>query len=59
MSGETILADIANQVRIANASQLLGTPLVTPLDVFDIYRDQSERVSVRAVGFPTEDFVAR
>ena len=59
VSGETILADIASQVRIANASQLLGTPLVTPLDVFDIYRDQSERVSVRAVGFPTEDFVSR
>src|SRR5258708_2411898 len=40
ISGETILADIANQVRIANTSQLLGPPLVTPLDVFDVYRDQ-------------------
>ncbi len=59
VSGETILADIASQIRIANAGQLLGTPLVTPLDVFDVYRDQTERVSVRAVAFPVEDYVTK
>ncbi|MEJ7637673.1 MAG: hypothetical protein WKF75_06700 [Singulisphaera sp.] len=49
VTGEQILSDIANQVRLANARQLLGEPIVTPLDVFQSYRDQNERVSVRAV----------
>ena len=29
--------------------QLLGSPVVTPLDVFQAYRDQNERVAVKAV----------
>ncbi len=59
VTGEQILTDIANQVRLANARQLLGDPIVTPLDVFQSYRDQNERVSVRAVPFRVEDYVAR
>src|SRR5215208_326846 len=42
VSGEQILSDIANQVRISNVRQLLGSPVVTPLDVFQAYRDQNE-----------------
>ena len=59
VSGEQILGDIANQVRLAKVQQLLGSPVVTPLDVFQTYRDQNERVSARAAGFPVEDFVAK
>ncbi len=57
VTGEQILSDIANQVRLANARQLLGDPIVTPLDVFQSYRDQNERVSVRAVPFPVENYL--
>ena len=44
VSGETILADIASQVRISNASQLLGTPLDTRRSTFSVplSHDQSE-----------------
>jgi len=59
VSGEQILSDIANQVRIANVRQLLGSPVVTPLDVFQAYRDQNERVSARMVAFPVESFLAK
>jgi hypothetical protein len=59
VSGEQILTDIANQVRINKTRGLLGRPVVTPLDVFQEYRDQNERVSVRAVGFPVTDCVGK
>lgn len=59
VSGEQILSDIANQVRIANVRNLLGAPVVTPLDVFEAYRDQNERISAKAVAFPVESFLAK
>ena len=59
VSGEQVLSDIANQVRLLKVRQLLGGPMVTPLDVFQAYRDQNERVSVRAASFPVEDFLAK
>ncbi|MCA1684698.1 MAG: SurA N-terminal domain-containing protein [Planctomycetia bacterium] len=59
VSGEQILTQIGNQIRISNVRLLLGTPVVTPLDVFENYRDQNERVSARAVGFPVEDFLGK
>lgn len=53
-----LLEDLANQVRIAQVvAQLPGLPVVTPLDVFDAYRDQNERVSALAVAFPVEEYV--
>lgn len=57
ISGDQLLAEIANQIRLANVRLLLGSPVVTPLDVFGVYRDQNERVSARAVGFRVEDFL--
>jgi peptidyl-prolyl cis-trans isomerase D len=59
VSGEQILADIANQIRIIKTRSLLGRAIVTPLDVFKEYRAQNERVSVRALAFPVEDFVSK
>jgi peptidyl-prolyl cis-trans isomerase D len=59
VSGEQILVDIANQLRINKTRGLFGRALVTPLDVFQEYRAQNERVSVRALGFPVEDYVGK
>lgn len=57
VSGEQILSDIANQVRIAKVRQLLASPVVTPLDVYQTYRDQNERISARVVAFPVDSFL--
>ncbi len=57
VSGEQLLNDIANQVRIAKVRQLLASPVVTPLDVYQTYRDQNERVSARVVPFPVNSFL--
>ena len=59
VSGEQVLSDIGNQVRIANARRLMGEPVVTPLDVFQIYRDQNERVAARAVAFRVDDYIRK
>jgi peptidyl-prolyl cis-trans isomerase D len=59
LSGEQILADIANQVRLANVRGLLGAPMVTPYDVFRAYRDQNERVSAKLVEIPVEKFLGQ
>jgi peptidyl-prolyl cis-trans isomerase D len=57
VSGDQILSDLANQIRITRVRSILGSPLVTPLDVYNTYRAQNERVSARVVGFPVADFV--
>jgi peptidyl-prolyl cis-trans isomerase D len=58
VTGQQILLDIANQIRLATARQLLGSPVVTPLDIFEAYRDQTEKVSARLASFPVEKYVA-
>ena len=55
VSGEQLLTDIANQVRLPKVRQLLGSPVVTPLDVFRTYRDQNERVAAKVVAVPGRD----
>ncbi len=59
VSGEQLLADIANQVRLANVRRLLSAPLVTPYDVFRTYRDQNERVAAKLVEVPVDKFLAK
>jgi len=59
VSGEQLLADVANQVRLAHVRQLLGAPLVTPYDIFRNYREQNERVSAKVVEIPVERFLAK
>jgi peptidyl-prolyl cis-trans isomerase D len=59
ITGEQILTDIANQARILNVRRLLTGTVVTPLDVYQTYRDQNERISAKAVAFPAEAFVAK
>lgn len=54
---EQLLADLANQVRLAKVRMLPGEPLVTPYDAFRAYRGQNERVAAKLVGFPVADFL--
>ena len=66
VSGDQILAAIANQFRlnyvrgIANSqNRLIGSPMVTPYDIFRAYRDQNERVSARLVEVPVSKFLGQ
>ena len=54
-----LLAEIANQIRIMNVRNLPTTAEATPLDVFDAYRDQNEKVSAFAVPVRVEEFVSK
>lgn len=59
VSPEQLLADIANQVRIQKTRALLGAPMVTPFDVFQSYKSQTERVAGKAVEIPVDGFLAK
>ncbi|MBX6312402.1 MAG: hypothetical protein IRY99_05705, partial [Isosphaeraceae bacterium] len=59
ITGEQLLEDIANQLRILQVRNLAGPPTITPLDVFEAYRDQYERVEAQAVAFDVAGFVAK
>ena len=59
ISEEQLLTDIANQVRLANVRRLLGSPIVTPYDVFRSYRDQNERIGAKLVEVPVDKFLSK
>lgn len=59
MSGREVLEAIAGQVRLLEVRRLPGPPIVTPLDVYQTYKNQHERVSAVAVPFPVADFLAQ
>jgi peptidyl-prolyl cis-trans isomerase D len=59
ISQEQLLADLANQVRIRKVRELLGFPMVTPYDVYEAYRDQTERVADKLVEIPIENFLTK
>jgi peptidyl-prolyl cis-trans isomerase D len=59
ITGEQVLAAISNQLRLARVQNLPGVPQITPLDVYQAYRDQYEKVSAFAVPFYAEDYVAK
>jgi hypothetical protein len=56
VTGEQMLSALASQIRLRNVRYLPGQPEVTPLDVYQAYRDRNERVSVNAVRIPVADF---
>ena len=58
VSGEELLITLANQIRILMARQEVATTVVTPLDVYQNYRDQTERASFKAVPFQVDSFLA-
>ncbi|QDV37299.1 hypothetical protein [Tautonia plasticadhaerens] len=51
------LADVAGQVRILQALELLSQPTVTPLDTFQIYSDRQVEVEGRYVAFPVSNYL--
>ncbi len=57
IGGEQLLIDVAAQARIALAREVIAMPVVTPLDVFRNYRDQTERCSFKVVPFLVDSFV--
>lgn len=59
VSEDQLLADIANQVRLRKVRYLLGSPVVTPYDVFRAYRDENERVSAKVADVAVESFLAQ
>ncbi|QEH36153.1 hypothetical protein OJF2_47130 [Aquisphaera giovannonii] len=59
VSEEHLLSDIANQVRILKVRDLLGSPVVTPYDVFRTYREQNERVAAKLVEVPVDSFLGK
>ncbi len=59
IGGEQLLADIASQIRIGMARQEIAVPVVTPLDVFRNYRDQTERASFKVVPVVVDSFAGK
>ena len=59
ISGEELLINLAEQIRITLARQEMAMPVVTPLDVFRNYRDQTERTSFKTVPFLVDSFVTK
>ena len=59
VGGEQLLSDIASQVRIALARQEIAVPVVTPLDVYRNYRDQTERASFKVVPVVVDQFTTK
>ncbi len=57
LAGEELLISLAGQIRILLARQEVATPVVTPLDVYRNFRDQTERASFKAVPFLVDSFV--
>lgn len=56
LTDEQLLAAIANQIRLFRVRLLPGLPEVTPLDVYDYYRDQYERVAADLVPIAVANF---
>ena len=59
VTDEQLLQEIANQIRIQAVALLVQTAEATPLDVYDAYKDQTERVSAYAAGVKVEDFLSK
>jgi hypothetical protein len=59
VTGEQMLYALANQIRLMNVRELPGVPDVTPLDIYQAYRDRNELVSVNAVRIPVADFIGQ
>ena len=57
VAGEELLINLAGQIRIFLARLEIATPVVTPLDVFQNFKDQTERASFKAVAFLVNSFV--
>ena len=59
VSGEELLISLAGQIRMQLARQEVAVPIVTPLDVYKNYRDQTERAAFKVVPFLVDSFVGQ
>jgi peptidyl-prolyl cis-trans isomerase D len=59
VSEDQLLTDIANQARLLKVRFLLGSPVVTPYDVFQSYREENERVSAKLAEIAVESFLSQ
>jgi peptidyl-prolyl cis-trans isomerase D len=59
VSGEQVLAAIADQVRMRRVMGLMGGSMVTPYDVYRAYRDENEKTSAKLVEVPVSKFLAQ
>ena len=59
VGGEQLLSDLAGQIRIRMARDEIALPIVTPLDVYRNYRDQTERTSFKVVPVLAESFTGK
>jgi hypothetical protein len=59
LGGEQLLIDIASQARLLLARSEIAMPIITPLDVFRNYRDQTERTSFKVVPYLAESFTGQ
>ena len=56
---EQLLTEIANQIRIRDVLTLPITAEVTPLDMFEAYKDQTEKVSAFAVPVLVDEYLSQ
>jgi peptidyl-prolyl cis-trans isomerase D len=54
-----LLNSIGNQLRLLQVRTLGGGTEVSPLDVYELYKDQAETVSVNAVAFPVDAYLTK
>lgn len=59
ISGEDLLINLAEQIRILLARQEVAMPVVTPLDVYRNFRDQTERASFKTLPFLVDSYVGK
>lgn len=59
ITGDQVLKALTSQVRVAYVQDLPGQPEVTPLDIYQAYRDRYERISADAVRIPVSDFLSQ
>lgn len=52
-----LLNAIGNQLRLLQVRTLGGGTEVSPMDVYETYRDQAETISVNAVAFPVDSYL--
>jgi peptidyl-prolyl cis-trans isomerase D len=59
VSEDQLLSDIASQIRLNKVRGLLGSPIVTPYDVYRAYREQNERIGSKIVEVPVDSFLSK
>ncbi len=57
VSGDQMLLALGSQIRLLQVRSLPGQAVVTPLDIYQAYRDRYESVSARAVPFRVSDML--